>query len=159
MVFILPKTLCVLQSEASLDFAMCPLSGDSKWIRTPAIIYSTHVATTLVPILAHILFYQFPVKPHLGPQTPQERWLLVSVYAPYLLIPVVILLTMLLSSTYNSTSKSGHISAKIKKNWHITRLHLFYLIWFWKIFSTYLFYVIYIYLRSCVSRMLHYRDV
>ncbi|XP_039986607.1 sigma intracellular receptor 2 isoform X2 [Xiphias gladius] len=89
--------------------------GGCKWIRTPAIMYSTHVATTLVPILAHILFYQFPMKPHRGPQTLQERWLLVFIYAPYLLVPVLLLLTMLLSSTYSSTSKSGHTSVKTKK--------------------------------------------
>ncbi|KAM6933097.1 sigma intracellular receptor 2 [Xenentodon cancila] len=91
------------------------LKGGCKWIRTPAIVYSTHVATTLVPILAHILFYKFPVKPHPGPQTLQERWLLVSIYAPYLLVPVLLLLTMLLSSTYNSTTRPGGVTAKAKK--------------------------------------------
>ncbi|XP_023276257.1 sigma intracellular receptor 2 [Seriola lalandi dorsalis] len=91
------------------------LKGGCKWIRTPAIIYSTHVATTLVPILAHVLFHQFPMKPHPGPQTLQERWLLVSIYAPYLLVPVLLLLTMLLSSTYSTTSTSGQTSAKSKK--------------------------------------------
>ncbi|XP_072247892.1 sigma intracellular receptor 2 [Leuresthes tenuis] len=91
------------------------LKGSCKWIRTPAIVYSTHVATTLVPILFHILFYEFPLKPHGGPQTPQERWLLVSIYAPYLLVPVLLLLTMLLSPTYNSTSKSGSTAARAKK--------------------------------------------
>nr|XP_040030435.1 sigma intracellular receptor 2 [Gasterosteus aculeatus aculeatus] len=96
------------------------LKGGCKWIRTPAIVYSTHVATTLVPILAHILFHQFPTKPHAGPQTPKERWLLVSIYIPYLLVPLLLLLTMLLSATYNSTSTSTstsrHKSAKSKKN-------------------------------------------
>lgn len=90
--------------------------GGCRWIRTPAIVYSTHVATTLVPILAHILFYSFPSKPHAGPQTMQERWFLVSIYAPYLIIPVMLLLTMLLSSTYNHTSTSGNTSVKAKKN-------------------------------------------
>lgn len=94
------------------------LPGGCKWIRTPAIVYSTHVATTLIPILAHILFHQFPVKPHPGPQTNRERWLLASIYAPYLLVPVVLLLTMLLSSKYNPTSKPGSTSGKAKKkNW------------------------------------------
>ncbi|XP_073340258.1 sigma intracellular receptor 2 [Pagrus major] len=91
------------------------LKGGCKWIRTPAIVYSAHVATTLVPILGHILFYQFPVEPHAGPQTLQERMLLVSIYAPYLLVPLLLLFTMLLSSTYNSPSKSGNTSAKKKK--------------------------------------------
>uniref|UniRef100_A0A3Q2V439 Transmembrane protein 97 n=3 Tax=Haplochromini TaxID=319058 RepID=A0A3Q2V439_HAPBU len=91
------------------------LKGGCKWIRIPAIVYSTHVATTLIPILAHILFYQFPLKPNPGPQTVQERWLLVSIYAPYLLVPVLLLLTMLMSSTYNASSKPGNVSAKAKK--------------------------------------------
>uniref|UniRef100_A0A1A7WCY2 Transmembrane protein 97 n=2 Tax=Iconisemion striatum TaxID=60296 RepID=A0A1A7WCY2_9TELE len=92
------------------------LKGGCKWIRTPAIVYSTHVATTLVPILSHILFHQFPVEPHPGPQTPQERWLLVSIYAPYLLVPLLLLLTMLLSPAYNSSSKPENSSAKTRKN-------------------------------------------
>ncbi|KAM4567343.1 sigma intracellular receptor 2 [Odontesthes bonariensis] len=91
------------------------LKGGCTWIRTPAIVYSTHVATTLVPILFHILFHEFPEKPHGGPQSPQERWLLVSIYAPYLLVPVLLLLTMLLSPTYNSISTSGSTPARAKK--------------------------------------------
>ncbi|CAL8336395.1 unnamed protein product [Boreogadus saida] len=80
--------------------------GGCKWIRTPAIIYSTHVATTLVPILAHVLLFPFPLKPHAGPQTSKERLTLVSIYAPYLLVPLMLLFTMLFSSTYNSNSKT-----------------------------------------------------
>ncbi|KAM9358897.1 sigma intracellular receptor 2 [Symphorus nematophorus] len=91
------------------------LKGGCKWIRTPAIVYSVHVATTLLPILAHILLYQFPTEPHPGPQSLQERWLLVSIYAPYLLVPLLLLFTMLLSSTYNSTSTSTSMSANTKK--------------------------------------------
>ncbi|XP_051254786.1 sigma intracellular receptor 2 isoform X1 [Dicentrarchus labrax] len=91
------------------------LKGGCKWIRTPAIVYSAHVATTLVPILSRILFYQFPMEPHPGPQTPQERWLLVSIYVPYLLVPLLLLFTMLLSPTYNSTSNTS-AKAKKKKN-------------------------------------------
>ncbi|XP_077064544.1 sigma intracellular receptor 2 [Siphateles boraxobius] len=91
------------------------LKGGCKWIRTPAIIYSVHVATTLVPILSHVLFHNFPLAPHPGPQTLNERLTLVSIYAPYLIIPVMILLTMLFSSTYNSTSSKGNTSSKSKK--------------------------------------------
>ncbi len=91
------------------------LIGGCKWIRTPAIIYSVHVATTLIPILSHVLFNNFPLAPHPGPQTLQERLTLVSIYAPYLIIPVMILCTMLFSSTYNSTSPKGNTSSKSKK--------------------------------------------
>lgn len=89
--------------------------GSCKWIRTPAIIYSVHVATTLIPILGHILLHNFPVAPVPGPQTSKERWTLVSVYAPYLIIPLILLLTMLSSATYNSTSPSAKASTKRKK--------------------------------------------
>ncbi|KAF6735991.1 Transmembrane protein 97 [Oryzias melastigma] len=92
------------------------LKGGCKWIRTPAIVYSTHVATTLLPILSHILFHQFPQTPHPGPQSPRERWLLVSIYAPYLLVPVLLLLTMLLSSTYSPSSRpAGATKAKKRR--------------------------------------------
>ncbi|CAB1348314.1 unnamed protein product [Coregonus sp. 'balchen'] len=65
------------------------------WFKTPAIVYSTHVATTLVPILAHILYYPFPTEPHPGPQTQKERYTLAVIYAPYLLVPLMLLFTML----------------------------------------------------------------
>lgn len=70
------------------------------------------MVTTLVPILSHILFHQFPSEPQSGPQTQQERWLLVCVYAPYLLVPLLLLLTMLLAPAYNDAGRS---SAKKKK--------------------------------------------
>lgn len=89
--------------------------GGCKWIRTPAIVYSVHVATTLVPILSHIMFYDFPVTPRPGPQTQQERLLLLSIYAPYLLVPLLILFTMLLSPTYNSNSGNSSASPKKKR--------------------------------------------
>lgn len=91
------------------------LKGGCSWIRTPAIVYSTHVATTLVPILAHILFSQFPEEPQTGPRSSGERWLLVSVYAPYLLVPLLLLLTMLLSSSYNPSCSPGPQPASAKK--------------------------------------------
>ncbi|NWI33954.1 SGMR2 protein, partial [Sula dactylatra] len=81
------------------------LKGGCKWIRTPAIIYSTHVATTLCAIVAHILFHDFSQSEHLGPQTQRERLILLSVYMPYLLIPLLILFTMLYNPHYNHVEK------------------------------------------------------
>ncbi|XP_010115703.1 PREDICTED: transmembrane protein 97 [Chlamydotis macqueenii] len=81
------------------------LKGGCKWIRTPAIIYSTHVATTLLPILAHILFHDFSSSEHLGPQTQHERLVLLSIYVLYLLIPLLILFTMLYNPHYNHVEK------------------------------------------------------
>ncbi|XP_009955777.1 PREDICTED: transmembrane protein 97 [Leptosomus discolor] len=81
------------------------LKGGCKWIRTPAIIYSTHVATTLFAILAHILFHDFSRSEHVGPRTHRERLILLSVYVPYLLIPLLILFTMLCNPHYNAVEK------------------------------------------------------
>uniref|UniRef100_A0A8D0G765 Transmembrane protein 97 n=1 Tax=Sphenodon punctatus TaxID=8508 RepID=A0A8D0G765_SPHPU len=95
--------------EAFLQMPFFPVAvyafvkGGCKWIRIPAIIYSTHVATTLLPILAHILFNDFSES--LGPKTQQERLTLVAVYAPYLTIPLLILFTMLYSPQYNQGEK------------------------------------------------------
>ncbi|KAK7882225.1 hypothetical protein WMY93_028399 [Mugilogobius chulae] len=94
------------------------LKGGCSWIRTPA-SSTHHVATTLIPILAHILFFRFPLEPHAGPQTARERWLLVSIYAPYLLVPVLLLLTMLFSKTYNPTTATkprDQLQLRLKKN-------------------------------------------
>ncbi|XP_061701826.1 sigma intracellular receptor 2 [Syngnathoides biaculeatus] len=93
--------------EAALQTPFFPiaayafLKGSRHWIRTPAIIYSTHVSTTLIPILSHIIFHDYTVESPWGPETQQERWILVTIYAPYLFVPVLLLFTMLLSSTYN----------------------------------------------------------
>uniref|UniRef100_A0A3B3SLD3 Transmembrane protein 97 n=1 Tax=Paramormyrops kingsleyae TaxID=1676925 RepID=A0A3B3SLD3_9TELE len=79
----------------NLVTARNPNNSYCRWIRTPAIIYSTHVATTLIPILAYILFNQFPNSPHPGPKTSRERLTLMAIYSPYLIIPLMLLLTML----------------------------------------------------------------
>lgn len=97
------------------DSASLPPSGGCRWIRTPAIMYATHVATTLLPILSHILFSKFPGKPPAGPQTSEDRWVLVCIYVPYLLVPLLLLVTMLFSSTYNSGSRNTTSKKKKKK--------------------------------------------
>ncbi|NXS63208.1 SGMR2 protein, partial [Brachypteracias leptosomus] len=79
--------------------------GGCRWIRTPAIIYSTHVATTLFAILAHILFHDFSRSELPGPRTQRERLVLVSMYVPYLLIPLLLLYTMLCSPHYCPVEK------------------------------------------------------
>ncbi|NXR28868.1 SGMR2 protein, partial [Cinclus mexicanus] len=81
------------------------LKGGCRWIRTPAIIYSTHVATTLFAILAHILFHDFSKLELGGPQTLRERLVLLSIYLPYLLIPLLLLFTMLCNPHYKHVEK------------------------------------------------------
>lgn len=55
----------------------------ANWIRIPAIIYGSHVATTLVAILADIIHGQ-----HNAP--------LAAIYSPYLVVPVLLTLRMAL---------------------------------------------------------------
>ncbi|XP_051891176.1 sigma intracellular receptor 2 [Pristis pectinata] len=94
--------------EALLQMPFFPVAayafykGSRSWIRTPAIVYSTHVATTVISILGHILFNDFSKSTYPGPNTLSERLSLLAIYIPYLLIPVMILLTMLYSKRYNS---------------------------------------------------------
>ncbi|XP_005402827.1 PREDICTED: transmembrane protein 97 [Chinchilla lanigera] len=84
------------------------LKGSCRWIRTPAIIYSVHCMTTLIPILASFLFDDFSKTSHFkghGPHTLRERLTLISIYAPYLLIPLILLLFMLRNPYYNHEDK------------------------------------------------------
>ena len=77
-------------------------------IRTPAIIYSVHTMTTLIPILSTLLFEDFSKASGFkgqGPKTFHERLTLVSVYAPYFLIPLMLLLFMLRSPYYKYEEK------------------------------------------------------
>ncbi|XP_029783674.1 sigma intracellular receptor 2 [Suricata suricatta] len=82
--------------------------GGCRWIRTPAITYSVHTMTTLVPILATLLFEDFSKASGFkgqGPETLHERLALLSVYAPYFLIPLLLLLFMLRSPYYKYEEK------------------------------------------------------
>ncbi|KAI2581967.1 transmembrane protein 97, partial [Homo sapiens] len=85
-----------------------PSRGSCKWIRTPAIIYSVHTMTTLIPILSTFLFEDFSKASGFKGQRPEtlhERLTLVSVYAPYLLIPFILLIFMLRSPYYKYEEK------------------------------------------------------
>ncbi|XP_069800821.1 sigma intracellular receptor 2 [Dendropsophus ebraccatus] len=97
--------------EAILQLPFFPVAayaffkGGCRWIRTPAIVYSSHVATTVLAILAQLLFGDVPKTSQVDSPTQEERLTLLSVYAPYLVIPLLILLTMLFSPQYNKEEK------------------------------------------------------
>lgn len=55
-----------------------------SWVRIPAIVYATHVATTLLPILAEFLF---------SDDTP--RLMAAAVYSPWVVLPLILLVRML----------------------------------------------------------------
>lgn len=64
--------------------------------------------TTLIPILSTFLFEDFSKASGFkgqGPKTLRERLTLVSVYAPYFLIPLMLLLFMLRSPYYKYEEK------------------------------------------------------
>ncbi|XP_041349435.1 sigma intracellular receptor 2-like [Gigantopelta aegis] len=62
-----------------------------KWIRLPVIIYSTHVITTLIAIIFHVFTTDFSKSRYPGPRTTQEKLALVSIYSPYLFVPMMLL--------------------------------------------------------------------
>jgi len=78
--------------------------GNCRWIRIPAIVYSSHVATTVLPILFHIMRHDFSGSKLPGPSTTEERLKLMAIYLPYFIVPLLLLLTMLFSGEYRSTA-------------------------------------------------------
>lgn len=73
-----------------------------NWIRVPCIIYGAHVATTMVPILGDILF---------GPKSGPKKLQLAAVYAPYLVVPLLLTVRMALWEQPFG-SKRSHKAAK-----------------------------------------------
>lgn len=57
-----------------------------NWIRIPLIVYGAHVSTTLVPIL-----YEFAQAKGI---TVEEKLKLISIYSPYLIIPMTLCIYM-----------------------------------------------------------------
>lgn len=95
--------------------------GSCTWIRIPAIIYSSHVATTVWPMLVSFYLDDFSKFVPPGPSTWEERMTLIAIYMPYFLIPELILLTMLFSDTYKGTAvvvDKANANKSGKKNKH-----------------------------------------
>ena len=65
-----------------------------SWIVIPSIIYATHVITTMVPILGYLMLTDF-TEHTLGPKTTTELVFLVSIYAIYFFVPLLLMLIML----------------------------------------------------------------
>eukprot|EP01098_Paradermamoeba_levis_P009028 TRINITY_DN3738_c0_g1_i1.p1 TRINITY_DN3738_c0_g1~~TRINITY_DN3738_c0_g1_i1.p1 ORF type:complete len:178 (-),score=41.83 TRINITY_DN3738_c0_g1_i1:107-640(-) len=72
-------------------FAIYAFVQGRNWIRIPAIIYGSHVTTTLIPILAEIWFSRTP---HWQNLPTQKKAILTLIYSPFLLIPVLLTLKM-----------------------------------------------------------------
>ncbi|EFJ40779.1 hypothetical protein VOLCADRAFT_108000 [Volvox carteri f. nagariensis] len=76
-----------------------------NWIRIPCIVYGSHVATTMVPILSEFLF-----SPEAGP----KRLTLVSIYLPYLVVPVLLVVRMAVVERPFGSTAAGKRSKKNK---------------------------------------------
>lgn len=82
--------------------------GSCRWIRTPAIIYSVHTMTTLIPILYTFLYEDFSKASAFKgqrPETTRDRLTLICVYAPYFIIPLILMLFMLRNPYYKYEEK------------------------------------------------------
>lgn len=82
--------------------------GSCRWIRIPAIIYAVHTITTLIPILYTFLLEDFSkaiASKGQRPESFRERLTLIGVYAPYLIIPLILLLFMLRNPYYKYEEK------------------------------------------------------
>eukprot|EP00126_Sphaerothecum_destruens_P007905 Sdes_comp20030_c0_seq2m12792 len=68
--------------------AVYALTQKKNWIKTPGIIYGSHVITTMIPVLAH-LFHN---------STPTNLPILLGFYLPYLILPTLWVVVLLSSS-------------------------------------------------------------
>lgn len=86
-------------------FAIYALWFKLNVIRIPAIVYSAHVATTLIPILA-----EFAASPSM---TSSHKMTLFVIYSPYLIIPTVLCMYMCLNpDPFSSCTKMIKEKAK-----------------------------------------------
>merc|ERR1712038_1057686 len=78
--------------------------GGCRWVRLPAAVYGTHVATTVIAILFHIMLHDFSSEKVPGPETLEERLTLFFIYFPYFLVPLLIVLRVCFSEEYRETT-------------------------------------------------------
>jgi hypothetical protein len=111
--FFFPAAWAFFSGYSRLPCIVSTLNLDSKhfltennlWIRVPAIVYAAHVATTLIPILSYVYLNDFSTGKYPGPSTQQERLMLMGIYSPYLIIPVLMLLLFLFGGEHFQKSK------------------------------------------------------
>ncbi|KAF5828798.1 transmembrane protein 6/97 [Dunaliella salina] len=73
---------CLLQLPTFLVFVYAFMYQRS-WVRIPAIVYGSHVTTTLVPILTEFLFHE-----------SAPKVMAALVYSPWLLLPLILTIRM-----------------------------------------------------------------
>eukprot|EP01035_Chromulina_nebulosa_P027923 gene27923-36785_t len=96
------KTFIFLELTFQLPFffvAVYALYNKLTWIRIPSIVYGIHVATTVCPILTSILASEST--------SVHDKTLLCSFYLPYLLVPLILAIFMILNENPFSKSQSN----------------------------------------------------
>lgn len=80
----------IIWGEVLLQGPLCWVAAwawlrGKPWIILPSLIYATHVLTTMIPIVAEILF-----APH--EQAMSARITLLAIYSPWIICPILLLL-------------------------------------------------------------------
>ena len=81
-------SFCACEIFVQLPFFFVAAFGflrGRNWMRVPILIYGTHVATTVLPMLADFL---------LSPKAKGNGPLLAAMYAPYFLLPAAMVVRM-----------------------------------------------------------------
>ena len=101
---------CELAFQLPFFFvAAYAFAAGKAWIRTPALVYGVHTATTLVPILGHILFDEDPAQ-----GSAADRLKLSAIYAPWLLVPLILTARMLRPEPFRLQAAGGKPGKKRK---------------------------------------------
>lgn len=77
-------------------YATASLLSKNEGLRIPGIIYGSHTATTLIPILMYIWCFPEDVSPFL---TQSDKIVLFLFYLPYLLIPLLFMIICVFNDT------------------------------------------------------------
>ncbi|XP_046543559.1 sigma intracellular receptor 2-like isoform X1 [Haliotis rubra] len=86
-----------------------------KWLRLPAAVYGSHVATTVIAIAYHVFTHDFSTSKHPGPRDLKERSTLFAIYSPYLLVPLLLMLDTMFSAAYRPAPSGYNASNKKRR--------------------------------------------
>ncbi|XP_060569277.1 sigma intracellular receptor 2-like [Ruditapes philippinarum] len=98
--FLVCEMLFIVPFSFAAIYAYWNGVSNNKWIRTPMIIYSTHVITAEFCIYHHIFLHDFSKDELPGPQNMRARLVLAMFYFPYFILPIILLFDSLFSSVY-----------------------------------------------------------
>lgn len=97
------KSFIIAELLLQFPFFLVAIYGlihKKNWIRIPSIMYGTHVATTVLPIIAEILFSTL--------LSLEQKLILFGFYFPYFAIPAWLALYMAVNEVPFSQSKTKY---------------------------------------------------